>query len=253
MRRRPRISPWRHWVSRALDLLYPPRCSICEVSLRGGRSLCDACDRDLPRLQPPFCQSCGEMFPGEIDGDFACPNCRHLKFSFDFARAALCRDERALGMIHGLKYGRQIELAKELGRLAAEAFTDSRLEPALAGGWPLLPVPLHRQRLQQRYFNQAEEIARVLAHQTGLPLLRGLRRIRATEHQTALTRAQRLENLRGAFVISAAGQQHLIRNGAAGVILIDDVFTTGSTVDECAKILRRAGFQNVVVITVMRG
>jgi competence protein ComFC len=246
----PEIRAWRLWLSRGLDLLYPPPCAVCGAVLADGRALCDACDADLPRLAEPFCETCGEPFPGNIEGAFDCPNCSRLSLFFDFARPAMVRDERTLDMIHRLKYGRELHLAKDLGRLAAESFADPRLAVALAGGWPLVPVPLHRGRLQHRHFNQAAEIARVLALHTGLPLLHALRRTRSTEHQTALTRAQRLENLRGAFAASRAGR----RSGKmAGAILVDDVLTTGSTVDECAKILRRAGFQKVVVVTVMRG
>lgn len=246
------IRGWRKLVSRGLDLLYPPACVLCRENLADGRALCDACDADLPRLAEPFCQSCGEPFPGEIDGPFACPNCSKLKFAFEFARPAMVRDERTLEIIHRLKYGRELHLAKDLGRLAAEAFADPRLAPALAENWPLVPVPLHRKRFQHRHFNQAEEISRVLSAHTGLPVVRVLSRIRATEHQTALTRSQRLENLRGAFVITAAGRRR-IEQSPAGAVLVDDVLTTGSTVDECAKILRRAGFQKVVAVTVMRG
>jgi ComF family protein len=246
------IRGWRKLASRALDLLYPPLCALCQESLSGGRALCDACDADLPRLAEPFCKSCGEPFPGEIEGPFACPNCSKLKFAFEFARPAMVRDERVLEIIHRLKYGRELHLAKDLGRLAAGAFADPRLAPALAGNWPLVPVPLHRKRLQHRHFNQAEEISRVLSAHTGLPVIGALRRIRATEHQTALTRSQRLENLRGAFVITAAGRRRS-EQSPAGAVLVDDVLTTGSTVDECAKILRRAGFQKVFAVTVMRG
>jgi len=92
----------------------------------------------------------------------------------------------------------------------------------------------------------------VLSAHTGLPVIGALRRTRATEHQTALTRSQRLENLRGAFIITAAGRRR-IEQSPAGAVLVDDVLTTGSTVDECAKILRRAGFQKVCAVTVMRG
>lgn len=243
---------WWKWISRGLDLLYPPRCAVCQVSLSDGRALCESCDANLPRLAEPYCQKCGEPFPGQIDEEFDCPNCHKLHFDFDFARSATVRDDRTLEMIHRLKYGRELHLAKDLGRLAAEAFSDPRLAPALAGNWPLIPVPLHRQRQQIRFFNQAEEISRVLSQHIGLPLLRGLKRIRSTEHQTALTRSQRLKNLRGAFVISKAGQLHL-ETTTAGAVLVDDVLTTGSTVNECAKVLRRAGFQAIVVVTVMRG
>lgn len=250
----PRLEPrlWQRIATRALDLLYPPVCAVCGTGLSGGRALCDPCDGDLPRLAPPFCANCGEAFEGRIDGRFECPNCSKLKFSFEFARSTTVRDERTLEMIHRLKYGREIHLARELGRLAAESFADPRLDPAVAGRWPLVPVPLYRKRQQHRHFNQAEEISKVLSHRTGLPLLKGLRRTRSTETQTRLSRAQRLENLRGAFVLTADGQRW-IEKSRAGAILIDDVFTTGSTVDECAKILRRGGFQEVFVVTVMRG
>jgi ComF family protein len=251
-RARLEIRSWRKWLSRPLDLLYPPRCVVCGEGLSDGRALCDACDADLPRLAEPFCGCCGEPFEGQIDGPFDCPNCSKLKFFFEFARPAMVRDERTLDMIHRLKYGRELHLCKDLGRLAAESFADPRLDEALAGNWPLVPVPLHRKRLQHRHFNQAREIARELALHIGLPVVHALNRTRDTGHQTALTRAQRLENLRGAFVLSRSGQRQ-IENSPAGAILVDDVLTTGSTVDECAKTLRRAGFQKILVVTVMRG
>ena len=254
MRPNPPLEPggWRKLAGRALDLLYPPLCEVCGDGLADGRALCEPCDKDLPRLADPYCKTCGEAFEGRIDGDFACPNCSKLKFSFEFARSATVRDERTLDMVHRLKYGRQIHLAKELGRLAYESFFDPRLLPAIDGGWPLVPVPLYRKRHQHRHFNQAEEISRVLSKHTGLPVLKALQRTRSTETQTLLTRAQRLENLRGAFVLTENGQRW-IGKSPAGAVLVDDVFTTGSTVDECAKILRRGGFQQVFVVTVMRG
>lgn len=243
---------WRRLWSRSLDLLYPPLCAVCREGLSHGRALCTACDLDLPRLAEPFCQQCGEPFPGNIDGHFSCPNCSKLKFPFDFARPAMVRDERTLEMIHRLKYNREIHLAKDLGRFASEAFSDMRFTAALAGKWPLVPVPLHRHRFQHRHFNQAEEISRELSRRTGLPLVKALHRVRRTETQTALTRAQRMDNLRGAFAISGAGAR-FIEKFSAGAILVDDVLTTGSTVGECAKILRQAGFRHIQVVTVMRG
>ena len=249
---RPEALAWRKLLTAGLDLLYPPACVVCLEGLSHGRALCAPCDADLPRLAAPFCQICGESFDGEIEAAFACPNCSKLTFSFQFARPAMIRDDRTLEMVHRLKYGRELYLAKDLGRLAAEAFHDSRLAPALAEGWPLVPVPLHRRRFQHRHFNQAAEISRELASHCGLPVLHALKRSRSTEHQTTLTRSQRLENLRGAFDITAAGQRR-IQACPAGAILVDDVLTTGSTVDECAKVLRRAGFQEVCVVTVMRG
>lgn len=248
----PELPAWRRAAARLLDLIYPPGCALCGVGLTHGRALCDACGTDLPRLAEPFCQSCGEMFAGQIAGPFTCPNCGDLSFAFEFARPAMRRDDRTLELIHRLKYCREIHLAAELGRLACEAFADPRLAPALDGSWPLVPVPLHRKRMRHRHFNQAAEIARVLAGASGLPVLMALRRIRSTDTQTRLGRKQRMENLRGAFEITRTGR-HWIESSAAGAVLIDDVLTTGSTVNECAKTLRHAGFRRVVVVTVMRG
>lgn len=243
---------WRRAAARILDLLYPPICAVCSVNLTHGRALCGDCGGDLPRLEDPFCQSCGEMFQGEIDGAFDCPNCNNLSFAFEFARPAMVRDERTLDLIHRLKYSREIHLADELGRLARESFTDPRLTPALEGAWPLVPVPLHRKRLQHRHFNQAAEISLALAKHTGLPVLDALRRTRQTDTQTMLSRKQRMENLRGAFEISQHGRRW-VDSSPDGAVLIDDVLTTGSTVNECAKTLRKAGFRKVFVVTVMRG
>jgi competence protein ComFC len=237
---------------RFLDLIYPPCCAICQEKLAEGRAICEPCETDLPRIQAPFCQSCGESFTGRIDEDFSCPNCSNLRFSFEFARPALLRDARTLDMIHRLKYGREIHLAEDLGRLAAGALRDPRFASARAEKWPLVPVPLHRNRHQLRHFNQAAEIARGLSINSGLPIVHALKRTRSTEHQTSLTRAKRLENLRDAFALTRAGKRSVLQK-QKGVVLVDDVFTTGSTVDECAKVLRRSGFTNVYVITVMRG
>lgn len=235
-----------------MDFLYPPVCAVCSVGLSHGRALCPACAADLPRLTEPFCKSCGEMFDGAIDGDFTCPNCHGLKLAFNFARPALVRDERTLDLIHRLKYKREIHLARELAGLAAEALADPRFSTAIAGAWPLVPVPIHRKRLRHRHFNQAEEISIPLAKLTGLPVINALTRIRETGTQTRLSRKQRMENLHAAFDITRAGK-HWLETQPQGAILVDDVLTTGSTINECAKTLRRAGIKTILAITVMRG
>lgn len=239
-------------ASNVLDFIYTPQCELCGKVLKHGRSLCECCDGELPRLRSPFCEQCAEPFDGKIEGKFQCPNCSELAFSFEFARSAMICDARTRDLVHQLKYHRAIHLAEELGRLAAEAFTDERFRPALAAGWPLVPVPLHRSRFQHRNFNQAAEIARVAANHTGLPVLAALKRSRATDTQTLLGRQERLKNLHGAFALTRAGRRQL-EQSAAGVILIDDVLTTGSTAEACASTLRRAGFKTVLAVTVMRG
>ena len=243
---------WRGLLAAALDLLYPPTCELCARPLRGNRWLCDPCAETLPRLTPPFCERCAEPVHGVVEGDVCCPNCQQLEFAFHFARPALRNDPDTRRLVHDLKYKRRIHLAAELGRLAAGALQDPRLATALAERWPLVPVPLHRSRRHRRHFNQATEIARTVAKISGLPLIRALRRTRDTGTQTRLSRTRRLANLRGAFRLSLAGRR-LIRRKPAGVIVFDDVFTTGATTHECSRVLSQAGVQKVVVVTVMRG
>lgn len=238
----------------ALDLLYPPLCVFCADGLEHGSALCEGCCWEMPRIAAPFCEICGESFRGQIDGAFDCPNCTEISFHFEFARAALDRSERALELIHRLKYGKENYIARELGRMACESFSDRRMAVPAAEKWPLMPVPLHWIRMRERQFNQAEEIAKMVGEEMGLPLLNRLKRVRSTKTQTRLSRKQRMENLKGAFSLK---KQWFRReddfSDLPGVILVDDVFTTGSTVDACAKVLRKAGVKRVVVLTVMRG
>jgi ComF family protein len=236
-----------------LDLLYPPVCSLCRAALRLNRWLCADCAQSLPRIAAPFCESCGEPFEGQVEGPFACPNCHDLDFAFHFARPALRNHDSTRRLVHDLKYHRQIQLAAELARLTLDAFADPRLARSLHEKWPLVPVPLHRSRLDHRQFNQSAEIARALAGFTGMPLVPALRRTRHTETQTHFGRAKRLENLRGAFDLSRTGR-HVASRRPPGIVLVDDVLTTGATAHECARTLRHlAKLEMVVVVTVMRG
>lgn len=230
-----------------LDLVYPASCCGCGEPVEGGEALCSPCRAEVPDLESPFCQSCGEMFDGAIESEFACSNCRGQKFHFDFARPGVPRSEAAMELIRDLKYSRRLHLAGEVARLAGRAFRDERLGVVLEEAWPLVPVPLHRRRLRWRQFNQAAEIARPLGKSWGLPVLGALKRIRPTVTQTRLSRHQRQVNLKGAF--SVVGEVDKL----PGVVLVDDVFTTGSTVNECSRVLLRAGVQKVVVVTAMRG
>ena len=244
---------WRELGTGFLDLLYPPVCGGCSLPMKGGRSLCPSCDEDLPRLQAPFCQCCGEAFEGQVDAAATCPRCLEEEPAYDFARPALKRSKAALEFIHRFKYLREIHLATELGRITAEAFEDKRLMDALRDGWPLVPVPLHKSRQRKRHFNQAAEIARAIRKHHPLPVIPLLKRIRATGSQTKLTREQRRKNLSGAFELTQRGRRWLEQHEPMGVVLIDDVLTTGATVEECAKVLRKAGVDQVAVVTVMRG
>ena len=236
---------WRKAVSGLLDCVYPGVCEFCGILVKGGHCVCETCSAEIPRLKEPFCEQCGETFEGAVGGSFSCPNCRDVSFAFDFARPALKNSEEAMKLIGHLKYRRRLHFARDLAVLTCSAFDDTRLSQALEDKWPLVPVPLHRKRFRWRQFNQAREIALPLGRLLGLPISDLLKRTRPTSTQTRLTRSQRQKNLKGAF--QAKPNEH------SGVILIDDVFTTGSTVHECAYALKKAGTQKVVVVTVVRG
>lgn len=241
--------------ARLLDGLYPPICEICGSGLELGAALCEPCAASLPRIATPFCETCGESFEGLIDGPFDCPNCHEISFHFEFARAAMDRSEAMLQLVHRLKYGREIHLAGALGKLACEALEDRRFAMAVEQAWPLVPVPLHWSRQRKRQFNQAEEIVRAISNERGLPSQKLLKRVRRTVTQTRLSRRQRMENLKKAFALRKTfrGKYLVDFLEAPGVILVDDVFTTGSTVDACSKVLRQAGVKRVQVLTVLRG
>ncbi len=240
-------------LARCLDFLYPPSCGLCRTSLRDGRYLCSPCRDGLPRIEKPFCIKCGEHIEGYVPEDVLCSRCRGSGFSFDFARATARAQGPALELMHAYKYGRQIHLHRELALLAEEAWDDPRVAAQRDPPWTLVPVPLHWRRQRWRWFNQSHQIARMLARRRNLRCEQALRRVRHTSQQTLLNRTERLANLRGAFRLSRR-QQRVQSLRDKPVLLVDDVFTTGSTAEECARVLiEEGGVEKVVVLTVLRG
>jgi ComF family protein len=241
-------------VRGALDsvvtLLFPSDCRLCGLPLASS-SLLPVCVECLESLQPisgERCLLCGErLFSGITN---LCGECLTERPPYVKASAYGSYDGGLRELIHLLKYEHVKPAANVLGRMLAEAVTD--LAPQFdEKNLPLVvPVPLHATKLRQRGFNQAELIARAMAKQlpagTKLQLAPELLlRKRATESQVGYTRQQRLANLRGAFVADRTVK-------GRDILLIDDVFTTGTTASECTRVLRRAGAANVWVATVAR-
>lgn len=237
----------RRFLEAAAGLLYPAHCVVCGVALgRPGACLCAGCRRARARLTGPRCEVCGQPHGGALTSSYRCMNCGDLELSFEFSTAAYRSRGVVRELIHQFKYNRRMHLRHLLGRMLAEGFRDARL-----GGLPpdlIVPVPLHPSRKREREFNQAEVLASVAGRRLGVPVEDGLRRVRYTPTQTHFHREERFRNLEDAFAV---------RPGApiAGkvVALVDDVLTTGSTADACARALRGAGASAVVVITVARG
>jgi competence protein ComFC len=218
----------------AVSLLYPPVCTICGRSVRAGEYLCDQCEVKAVRIVAPFCQTCSEPFEGSITDVFTCANCAHRTIYFDAAVAAYRGRGIVRQIIHEFKYGRQIHLRHLVARWLHAALDDERLCGRRFD--VIVPVPLHPTRQRERGFNQASVIAELLGAQTSIPVKRLLERTRYTTTQTALDRSERMENLHNAFRLRKNTNVRGLR-----VLLVDDVLTTGSTLNECARILKRAG------------
>ena len=239
---------------------FPADCRICSSPLIEVSRLpvCNDCLHALRPLQGTFCFVCGETLPTPAgfdravsDAETCCLLCQRAEPPFERAVAYGSYDAGLRDLIHVLKFQQVRPAAAVLGRMLAETIAD--LEQTIPGGMiAVVPVPLHKRKRAQRGFNQAEMIARAalkrLSRSKRFELCAGvLLRRRETGSQIGLTRHQRRENLRGAFVVIDPTR---ILN--RDILLVDDVFTTGTTASECARVLRRAGAARVWVATVAR-
>ena len=227
-------------------LCFPPHCAACHADIERHATLCEACLALPEKIESPYCQRCSQPFHGAITEAFTCSNCEGRELHFECAIAPYLHRGVVRGLIHSFKYEQQLYLRKQLADWIAIALDDPRLRAQPPDAF--VPVPLHHIRFREREFNQAAELANLLTRRTGTPTWHALKRIRYTSTQTKLDRNERMENLRGAFRVrqtSRVKKSHLV--------LIDDVFTTGSTVEECSRVLLRAGAASVRVLTIARG
>lgn len=242
-----------------LGWVYPPTCASCDRPLDGDRQLekpflCEACEQSLVRVGDLYCAVCGQGFDGRSALSFRCGNCGDRELAIDFAVSAYRGAGVGRGLIHRFKYGKERHLARLCGVLLDEVWRDERLRQG--GPWWVVPVPLHRRRRRERGFNQSRELARELIRRApagvDLQLRPLLRRVRETVRQARLDRRERLVNLAGAY----APAFYLPRTppGGARLLLVDDVITTGTTVSECAAVLRGVlDVQGVAAVSLLRG
>jgi ComF family protein len=238
----------RRFIATLLDLVFPRDCCGCDTPLSPSTpgAFCAGC---LARIRPiahPMCPVCGIPRP---PGILPCPRCVAAPPAFTRARAVAYystpgEDQNPLARaIWRLKYERRADIAPRLGAFFRAALPYASRECDL-----VIPVPLHRDRLRWRGFNQACLLAIPVAHRLGLPLsTRALVRRRETAPQVSLPDGARHRNVRGAFVAPAPA-----RVAGRRILVVDDVYTTGATVTECARALRRAGARSVEVLTLCR-
>jgi competence protein ComFC len=227
------------------SLVYPPTCTICSRSVGSDEYLCDDCEGKLSRILQPFCSKCSEPFEGAITTTFSCANCSHRKLYFDAAISAYRSRGIARHVILNFKYGKQFHLRHLVGRWLISALDDSRIRDCKFD--VIVPVPLHPARQRERSFNQAALLAELVSAHLGVSMRPLLHRVRFTTTQTAFDRAERIQNLRDAFRLRKNADVRRL-----DVLLIDDVLTTGSTLSECARVLKRAGARSVYAATAAR-
>ncbi len=221
-----------NWLNSVQQLLYPPHCRLCAARGEGGLDICLECLGDLPWLTPG-CSLCA--LPLARDDESYCGGCLARPPAFDRVVAPLRYTAPVDYLIGALKFRGSLAAGRLLGSLLALHLQhDGEALPQL-----LIPVPLHRQRLRQRGFNQARELCRPLTASLGIPAAALLARRRDTPAQRELSASARRRNIRGAFTLTGPVPDH--------VAIVDDVMTTGSTVDEIARLLRSGGAQRIEV------
>lgn len=247
----PLLAAWkvgRHVVSRtarlALDIALPTQCVSCHEPV-DGEGVCAACWARLSFIERPYCPRLGIPFVYDPGPDMLSMEAIASPPAYQRARAAVRYDDVARTLVHALKYQDRTDLAPAMGRWMARAGGELLKEADM-----LVPVPLHWRRAWRRRYNQSGALARVIERQSGVEA-RGdvLLRVRATEQQIGLSRAQRATNVQGAFQVSPDRQAEV---QGRRIILIDDVLTSGATLDACARVLLRAKAAQVDVLVFAR-
>ncbi|MBN8544344.1 MAG: ComF family protein [Alphaproteobacteria bacterium] len=226
----------------ALDKLYPPLCPSCHVEVAAQGHLCGACFQDIHMIAAPLCAQCGVPFAVDMGADALCPDCLDRAASYRTARSALVYGEVVGTLIKQLKYHDQMQgltrFAQWMAQVAPEEVD------------VIIPVPLHWRRLLTRTYNQAAWLAYGLSHETGVACApHFLKRVRHMLPQARMTRAERQRNMKRAFLVP-----NRYKSDVEGkrILLVDDVMTTGSTIEACADALKIAGAAEVHAVALAR-
>lgn len=228
----------------AIELLFPRRCPVCnEIVVPRGNLICPSCYKKLSFVKSPNCKKCGKEVWS--DAQEYCFDCTRHKRSFEYGAALVNYNEAAKNSMVKIKYKNKREY---LDFYAQEMIKKMAYKIQWMKADLLVPVPVHPGRRRQRGFNQAQVLAEKLGQALGIPVcLDTLQRSKRTAPQKDLTPAQRLKNLEKAFTVGK------IPEGAESVILVDDIYTTGSTVEACTRVLKRSGVKRVYFLTICIG
>jgi len=239
-------------ASGVFNLFLPADCKICGQVLEplNFSYICENCWDRVKWLRMPHCSRCGKPFPASLASrevpSLLCAECRQNLSPFKKIFAPTLYEGVMKEAIHLLKYRRKKGIMKRLEKILKVYFFQTDLPFSKFD--LVVPIPLHRKKLKERGFNQAELLARVIATHFGLKLVKNnLKRVKATKSQTSLSKKQRIENIKGAFQF-----RNKDKFRAKKILLVDDVYTTGTTVREAARVLKKAKVREAYVFTLAR-
>lgn len=228
-----------------LDIALPPLCPACRSPVGESLGLCAQCWSKLSPIAPPYCARLGIPFAYDPGPGILSMQAIADPPAYTRARAAVRYDEVARTLVQALKYGDRLDLAPIMGRWMTRAGHELLSETDI-----IVPVPLHWRRLWARRFNQSALLAKIISGLAGRPVgYHSLKRVKATPQQVGLSRAERALNVQGAFRVMPDGKADIFRRR---ILLIDDVLTSGATVDACTRALLRAGANSVDVLVFAR-
>lgn len=233
------------YFNQFLNIIFPARCIACgEIAVDVGR-ICGDCWQKIEFVSQQSCERCGVPFEYDVGEGVVCLSCEMNKTSYSRAAFLFKYGDISKNLIHKLKYYDHTYLARYLSSAALRVIKHNFQNCDV-----VVPVPLHRRRLMRRLYNQSALISKELAKLMEIDFVsNALLKVRHTIPQTFLTKAQREDNVRNSFIVNLS-KSHLVLN--KNVLLVDDVMTTGSTINECSKILKRAGCKEVFVFTLAR-
>ncbi len=227
-------------MDKLFSALFPSRCIFCQQTVTQSIEVCTDCYQSLPH-NDVCCERCALPLADEINHAVLCGRCIQKMPAFDYAHSLFRYEADVIGLVHQLKFGEKIGHARTISEMLLMKLLETDEQPDC-----LLPVPLHKSRLRQRGFNQSIEISRVISRKLAIPIEHSaVVRQRSTAAQTGLNAKQRQKNIRGAFsVVSKLPYRH--------VLIVDDVMTTGVTVNELAMLLKKNGVKRVGVLSIAR-
>lgn len=233
------------WLQLLFNFVLPPRCLICGKEVSADGRLCSECFANINFITSPYCKKCGKPFEYHLSNkELFCPECLSHKSPFRMCRSAVIYDDNSKKLILDFKFFDHLENKSLLANWLLLAGKDIFSE----GVDLLIPVPLHFSRLLKRKYNQSAVLCDALSKLSHIPAnYKALRKTKHTLPQVSCNGKQRLKNVRNAFDVF---HPEMVKNKR--IVLIDDVFTTGSTLKECARVLKRAGAKSVDALTIAR-